>query len=248
MGKKIYLVTGASSDIGVRLITEILEESNKETVVYAHYFSDCKRLSGLEATYNNRVIPHRADFRVMGEVNNLIEKIRKQHVCPTHILHLPADKVAHKRFRDLDWQRFISDLNIQVNSVVEILKSFAPLMSRHDERTKVVIMLSSYTISTPPKHMSNYVMIKYCLLGLVKALASEYSGKNININGISPSMIETKFLANIDSRIIEINAGNSVGSRNATVDDIVPAIQFLLSDNSNFINGVNINISNGNVL
>ena len=69
-------------------------------------------------------------------------------------------------------------------------------------------MLSSVTINLPPKALVHYTTIKYALLGLVKSLASEYGNKNIQINALSPSMIETKFLENINEKIIEINAHN----------------------------------------
>jgi len=109
-------------------------------------------------------------------------------------------------------------------------------------------MLSSVTISTPPKYLMSYNMIKFTLLGLMKSLVSDYSGKRININAVSPSMINTKFLSNIDSRIIELNATNSNENKNADICDIVPTIKFLLSKDSNYINGINLNVSNGNVI
>ena len=58
-------------------------------------------------------------------------------------------------------------------------------------------MLTSCTTNIPPKYLASYVTSKYALLGLVKALSNEYADKGIRINGISPSMIETKFLENI---------------------------------------------------
>ncbi|MEY8283645.1 SDR family oxidoreductase [Lachnospiraceae bacterium 50-23] len=121
-------------------------------------------------------------------------------------------------------------------------------MTKAEVVGKVVIMLSSYTISNPPKFMMNYIMVKYALMGLMKALAVDYAGKRICINGISPSMIETKFLNNINDRIVELNAQNSIAGRNAGVSDIVPGIRFLLSEYSDYVHGINLNISNGNVI
>ena len=61
-------------------------------------------------------------------------------------------------------------------------------------------------------------------------------------------MMETKFLDNVDERIVQLNAYNSVGKRNAQVSDIVPAIRFLLSDASNYLHGTNLNVTNGNII
>jgi len=38
----------------------------------------------------------------------------------------------------------------------------------------------------------------------MKSLAVEYEGKSIDINALSPSMIDTKFLSNIDRRMLEM--------------------------------------------
>ena len=70
----------------------------------------------------------------------------------------------------------------------------------------------------------------------------------ININAISPSMIETQLLSEVDPMIIGMAAEGSNEKRNACTEDIVPGICFLLSDDSNYINGANLNITNGNVI
>jgi len=54
--------------------------------------------------------------------------------------------------------------------------------------------------------IDNNSTIEYAMLGLVKSLTSEYSDKNIQINSISPSMCETKFLDNINENLVELSA------------------------------------------
>ncbi len=61
-------------------------------------------------------------------------------------------------------------------------------------------------------------------------------------------MVNTKFLSDIDERLLEMAESASVEHTNAVPEDIVPAIEFLLSDKSNYMTGVNLNISNGNVI
>ena len=113
---------------------------------------------------------------------------------------------------------------------------------------KILVMLTSCTTNIPPKYLTSYVTSKYALLGLVKSLANEYSDKGIKINGISPSMIETKFLKNIPELLVQQNAMNSPTGSNLCVDDVIPMFEFLLSDKSNSITGQNIAITNGNII
>lgn len=250
--KGVYLILGGSSDIGCELLKQ-LNYDNTNTMFLIHYFSNNDKIKQIEMNTttninNNSINCIQADLSKIEEVDKLIEIIKTEYICPTHIVHLPANKFEYKKLKEFHWNEFCYDMEIQVHSLIQILNSFLPEMIRRKEYNKVVIMLSSVTISNPPKYLMSYNMIKFTLLGLMKSLASDYSGKKININAISPSMIDTKFLNNIDSRIIELNATNSNGNKNANVCDIVPVIKFLLSEDSNYINGVNLNVSNGNVI
>ena len=108
-------------------------------------------------------------------------------------------------------------------------------------------MLSSYVLGVPPIALTHYTTIKYSMLGLLKSLASEYANKNIQVNAISPSMCETKFLDGINEKLIEINAANNPLKRNASVNDITPIIKMLISRKSDYLNGVNIPITGGSI-
>ena len=76
-------------------------------------------------------------------------------------------------------------------------------------------------------------------------MAVEYAGKGITINGISPEMIETKFLSETPELIVKSNARENPLGRNLVVGDVVPAIKFLLSDQAGCITGQNIAITGG---
>lgn len=58
-------------------------------------------------------------------------------------------------------------------------------------------------------------------------------------------MMETKFLADIDERSIEMNAAGSAMKRNISLDEVCVAMEYLLSDEAGYINGINFNLSGG---
>ena len=134
---------------------------------------------------------------------------------------------------------------IQVRALARLCQSVLPVMAK-DKLGKAVIMLSECTLGMPPKYMTEYVTVKYAALGLMRALSLEYADKNINVNGLSPGMMETKFLSEIDARFIEMNAAGSVKKRNVTTEETAQAIAFLVSEGSDYMNGVNLNLSGGN--
>ena len=106
-------------------------------------------------------------------------------------------------------------------------------------------MLSSVVNGAPPAFCANYVTTKYALLGLMRALAAEYAGKGITVNGVSPAWVETKFNANQPHVMAELNAKESPVGRNLVAGDVVPAIEYLLSDGADCVNGQNLLINFG---
>tara|TARA_B110000008_G_scaffold91493_1_gene93676 strand:- start:279 stop:1010 length:732 start_codon:yes stop_codon:yes gene_type:complete len=242
MSKDIVLIIGASSDIGIDLI----QNFDEDALLIAHYNSSNKSLIELSNKIDNELVMIKADLSREDEILSMIEDIENNHGIPNKIIHLAAPKFKNIRFKDIKLDDFQNELEISLKSLIVILNKFLPKLAK-EKQGKVVCMLSSVVLSAPPKALSQYTMIKYALLGLVKSLASEYSDKNIQINAISPSMCDTKFLDGINEKLIEINAYNHPLKRNATVNDITPIIKMLVSSKSNYINGVNIPITGGSV-
>lgn len=236
----IVLIIGASSDIGLDLI----EKLNENCLIIAHYNKSCNRLIELKDKISNELIPIKADLSSDHDVLRLINTIEQRYGHPNKIVHLAANKFDNIRFKNIKWDDFEYDLKISLKSAVLILNRFLPEMAK-EKQGKVVFMLSSCVLGKPPAALSHYTTVKYALYGLVKSLASEYADKNIQINAVSPSMVETKFLENINPKLIELNAYNHPLKRNATVDDITPVIKMLLSNESDYINGINIPMTGG---
>jgi 3-oxoacyl-[acyl-carrier protein] reductase len=160
-------------------------------------------------------------------------------MLPTRILHLPAGQIEYKRLKQLSVQRIQNEMQVQVYSLFEILKEFLPSMAT-SRNGKVVAVLSAYTRGVPPKFLADYVIVKHALLGLVKSAAAEYAAKGVSINAISPDMVETKFLDNLDERIVEMVATGKPIGRNVKISEVVSGIDFLMSDEVNCFTGENI--------
>jgi len=242
MSKNIVLIIGASSDIGLDLIKSI----DEECLILAHYNSSNENLLELSKSMNNELILLKADLSSSDDILSMITNIEKNYGTPNKIIHLAAPKFENIRFKDIGWDDFQNDIDISLKSIVLVLNRFLPKLAKQ-KKGKVVIMLSSVVMNIPPKALTQYTTVKYALLGLVKSLASEYADKNIQINSISPSMVETKFLDNINEKLVELGAYNHPLKRNAIVRDITPIIKLLISKESDYMNGINIPITGGSV-
>ena len=65
---------------------------------------------------------------------------------------------------------------------------------------------------------------------------------------MAPSMMETKFLAETPDLVVQASAEANPMGRNATPDDVAPAMEFLLSEEARFITGVVLPITGGSAM
>lgn len=244
---KIYCIIGATSDIGIAYLKE-LEKQNEKIKVIALYFGSKEKLENEAKNFKNLELDYvKCDLSNSSEVQNAIEYIKEKYNTPTHFLHLAARKFEYVKFTKLNWNDTLLDIEIQVHSFAEFMRAFLPIMSKQ-KYGKIVVMLSSVTKGVPPKYLSSYVITKYALMGLINSLVSEYKEKGININAVSPTMVETSFLENIDERIIEMAATSSGMKRNIKAQEVANAIKYLMSDEAEYINGLNLPMTGGDIL
>ncbi len=243
MKHKLYVILGANSEVGMAYIRG-LEQKQEKCKIIAHYYESTEEWGKLLANCCYvKVIPVQGDLSIESQTDEFLAKIREQGI-PTHILHCAAPPLSYKKIKELDWNHITKSMNIQVGAIVKVCKAFLPAMGKQ-HYGKVVIMLSSCTLGIPPKYMTEYTMVKYALLGFMKSAACEYAAKGICINGISPSMMKTKFLKEIDERMVELLEEQHPQKRLLTVEELIKKIEFLMSHDSDFMTGINLNVSGG---
>lgn len=237
---KVLLITGGSSDIGMAVLEDQISLYDKVIVSYNHMN---EKLLNIKKKYS-QIVCLQADFADEQSTIELINRINELRILPTHILHLPAARFEIKKFHKTKWSVIEEELHISLRSAAMIFSEFLPKMGK-EGYGKIVVMLSMVINGMPPKYNADYVIVKEALYGMVKAVAVEYAEKGITINGISPALVETKFIENMNELLIEENAKLSPTGRNLSIGDILPAIRFLLSDGSKCINGQNILVTCG---
>ncbi|MDR3244150.1 MAG: SDR family oxidoreductase [Elusimicrobiota bacterium] len=245
MSKKILFVIGASSDMGMELIRKVYL---KYDVIIAHYRQLSKQLEQLQEFCEDGVVSKisltQADLISEDETKNMISEICGRGLFPTHIVHFPFPKTDNSKFVKTDWSVFQDMWNIGFRSLTLIAQSFIPRMIK-EGGGKIVVMLSKALNNAAPKYCAHYTSVKYAMWGLVKSLSVEYADKNINVNAISPGWVDTKYNSNQHTIVVERNLANSPLKKYMQSSDIIPTIEFLLSEKANSINGQNIFITGG---
>ena len=240
----VYLITGATSDLGYELIKTVAKDGDKFLL---QGFGDDSKLKDFCEENKIDYTYYDVNLSDNAATDKFVEDIKATGLTPTHFVHLPALRVVNTKFKSFDEERFLADINVQVMSAVKICKLIMPKMAKV-KYGRVLFMATSYVLANPPKNTGAYIMAKNAIVGLMKSLAADYVSNGITVNSVSPSMIETKFLAETSHLIVEAAANDHPMKRNAQVNDVVPAMAFLLSDESRFITGVNLPITGGSVI
>ena len=241
--QNVYLITGASSDVGCALIRRLADHDSQALIV-AQGAGDLNRLAELCREFPGRIRTYDVDLTDENALNAFIADVQASCPAPTHLVHRPALRGINTKFKKFDEERFELDLSVQVRSAVKLCKTFVPLMAKA-KRGRVLFMLTSYLIGVPPKNTAAYIMAKSALGGLAKSLAADYAPFGVTVNCVAPSMMETRFLADTSDLIVQASAEANPMGRNARVEDVVPAMEFLLGDEAGFITGVTLPITGG---
>ena len=240
----VYLITGASSDVGCALIRRLWQPGD---LFIAQGAGDLGGLAELCKEHPGTIRTYDVDLTNEKALETFIADVQATCPAPTHFVHLPALRVVNTKFKKFDEERFEKDLSVQLRSAVALCKAFLPAMAKA-KKGRVLFMLTSYLLGMPPKNTAAYIMVKSALGGLAKSLAADYAPHGVTVNCVAPSMMETKFLADTSDLIVQASAEANPMGRNATPADVVPAMAFLLSDEAGFITGVTLPITGGSAL
>ncbi len=242
MGKTL-LVLGGSSDIATEYMRAY--HTRYDTIV-AQYCSHREPLEQLEQELQTTLIPCPADLSDPDSVRELLAFLRERAIAPDYVLHCPAGRTAMARVEEFDRAALQRELEIEVFSILEIMKELAgPMQERQFGR--ICLVLSSVTES-PVAFQTTYNVAKHALLGAMKSLAVDLAGKNIMVNAISPSRVDTKYNEGVSPFVIKQAIAGTPLKRLAVPADLTGAIALFLSDENAYITGENLLIAGGGII
>jgi 3-oxoacyl-[acyl-carrier protein] reductase len=147
-------------------------------------------------------------------------------------------------FEDIEPEAWDRVLRVNVTGAFHMCQALIPAM-RSAGYGKVVNISSATVITGRPGYL-HYVTSKAALIGFTRALAAEVGPAGITVNAITPGSTATEIeRETITTEQREAMAAATALRRIQVPADLVGAVAFLLSRDSDFITGQTLNVDGG---
>ncbi len=128
-----------------------------------------------------------------------------------------------------------SMLDINLAATIRLTRACLRLMLLREQGA--IVNIASVAGLRGMAGLSVYSATKAGLIGFSRSLAREVGPKGICVNTIAPGYLETEMSAGLPSEQIQKIIRQTPLGRLGSVDDVVPCVEFLLSDVARFITG-----------
>lgn len=243
---KVILITGASHGIGKGCAFYF---ASQQATVIINYLKSKKAANEIVKTINQsqkgQAIAIKADVSKINQVDKMINQIIKKYnkidilVNNAGIVYTPAD---WKNISPTNWNKTI---NTNLTGVFNCIKIVAPIMMK--QKKGKILNISSTSGIFGNAYSPAYTTSKAGVVNLTQAFAKELA-PYINVNSIAPGQTNTRWHKYKNEKDKQNIINNTPLRRMGKIDDIVNAVEFLISEKSNFITGQTLIIDGGATL
>ena len=239
---KTALVTGGSRGIGAEIVSTL---ATNGAHVFLGYNKSRKAATELERNLvadGHSAKALKLDVCCQEDISQVRDIINETGTLNI-LINNASPRVKANSFEN--WS--LQDMEFQYKQIVggtfSMIQAMLPLLLK--DKGKVVNVVSTAALGRTAHGWLPYVSAKSALLGLSRNLALELGPKGINVNMVSPSMVDTDLVSDVPQRFKDMAIMSTPLRRMGCVEDVAQAVLFLSSPMSDFISGENIIISGG---
>lgn len=254
LDKKIAIVTGAASGIGLAIAKRYVAEG--ATVTIADLKEDAAQAAAAELAKMGpgKAIGIAMDVTSEAQVNEGVAKVVQQFGGVDILVSNAGIQIVHRieDFPFAEWKKLIS---IHLDGAFLTAKACLPHM--YKKKSGSIIFMGSVHSKEASPLKSAYVAAKHGILGLARTLAKEGGPFGVRSNVICPGFVRTPLVEkqipeqardlgiSEDEVIKKVMLGNTVDQQFTTVEDVAEVALTLAAFETNALTGQSIVVSHG---
>lgn len=237
---KIAVVTGGATGLGFAIASHLAAEG--ATVVITGRRQ--QQLDDAVLSLDGNVSAIRADIANLGDLQTLYQTIQKQH-GRIDVLVANAGVGDLAPLGEITEAHFDKIFDTNVKGVTFTVQGALPLMPPGAS----VVIIGSTASMDPGPGLSVYGASKAAIRNLVRSWIQEIKATGVRINLVSPGPVDTPSLRGMFPDAVEETLaflrGRSMVGRIGVPEDIARAVAFVASEQSGYINGIELFLDGG---
>jgi NAD(P)-dependent dehydrogenase (short-subunit alcohol dehydrogenase family) len=244
---KVAVVTGAAAGIGQAYARRLAQDGAAIVIADA---KDGNETVALVRAAGGSALAVRCDVSQPAEVTALAQAVQAQF-GRCDILVNNAGIYPTRMFDEMTFEDWRHLMAINLDAQFLTIKAFAPGMRQR--RWGRIVNMASDTFHSNLTGFAHYIASKGGVIGLTRALASEFGEDGVTVNAIAPGLTRTPGTIGrrkrpgvaADADEFAQAASRQSIKRGLVPDDLVGTLSFLVSDDAAMITGQTIIVNGG---
>lgn len=248
MSGRVAIVTGAAQGIGAAYARVLAEEGAKTVIsdiIDPAVVVEEIRKAGGEA------LGIAADVTSPASVADLMKQTVDTYGTVDVLVNNAAifGKLTDKFFAEIASDEWDQVMAVNVRGTFECVKAVSPIMQENNYGK--IINIASGTVFKGAPNLLHYVTSKGAVIAMTRSLSRELGPYNICVNAIAPGLTMSENVvagSNYNANKLNANRDTRALKRYQKPEDLLGAVLFLASSDSDFMTGQTIVIDGGSVM
>jgi NAD(P)-dependent dehydrogenase (short-subunit alcohol dehydrogenase family) len=240
---KVAVVTGASSGLGVGFAIA-LAQAGADLVLAARRVDRLAAVAASVEAAGRRAITQRTDVSQPDECTALVQATIEAFGTVDVLVNNAGLSTASPATRE-DPDEFRRVVDVNLNGAYWMAQACARVMKPGSTIINIGSVLGYTTDKNLPQ--AAYCSTKAAILGLTRELAQQWGGrKGIRVNALAPGYFPSEMTGQLpDDYLAEMMERRVPMQRMGRIEELTPALIFLASDASSYVNGIALPVDGG---
>lgn len=230
--EKIALVTGSSKNLGRSIALNLAKQSINVVIHYHTSKKEAQKTLQEVKKYSHGILV-KADLTNPKEISSMVRFIELNLGSVDILINLVGNFIFEP-ISQTSFEKFKDTIESNLYSTFLCCQKVLPKMVKKKWGRIINFGCVAAESLTVRKNTTPYYIAKTGVIMLTKVLAYEYAKYNITVNSVSPGILKTSVVKT-----------KTPSGRYADFSDIINAVNFLLKEESGYINGANIEVAGG---